>query len=312
MYRSRFFTLLAFLLVSLALSGCASFEYAKPAPAQKYPINFQTSQDTLSKMSSLPPGVYHVPDSHVFFSGHQNDSGPGLGRMFGLIGISASIMAASDHGAQMVKDAEKSLTIKLSKQLESAAKELITEQFSEEFAIANSGNRSTLLVSTSLIFAFVNATDVRPTIILKANILNQNKKSIWENRYFYVSGEVRPLIGENSWTINNAKNLKNAIENNMLIATKTLFTDISRPYSRSKSNLVKVQGKFPYSDALLEIVGYKLDESNDSLIFLPRLADQSTYAGIMVLEKSSIKHDTATINDEVLKILAMPEIMTKK
>lgn len=309
MYQNRFFTLLTFLFVSLALSGCASFEYAKPAPTQKYPINFQTSQDTLSKMSSLPPGVYHVPDSHVIFSGHQNDSGPG---MFGLIGISASIMAASDHGAQMVKDAEKGLTIKINKELEFAAKGLITEKFSEKFAIAKSGNRSTLLVSPSLIFAFVNDTDARPTIILKATLLNPDKKSIWENRYFYVSGEVRPLIGENSWTINNSKNLITAIELNIKIATQILLTDIARPYIRNQSNLVKVQGKFPYSDALLEVVGYKLDESNDKLIFLPRLADQSTYAGIMIFEKASIKHDTATINDEVLKILAMPEIMTKK
>src|SRR5437016_883240 len=90
----------ALLLAVLSLSGCATFELSKPAPAQQQPISVKLSTEELSGWSDLPMGVYRIPDSQVIISGHQKASGAGI--LFGVLGLAVTSAVNTAAGARAV------------------------------------------------------------------------------------------------------------------------------------------------------------------------------------------------------------------
>ncbi|NPC56050.1 hypothetical protein [Caenimonas soli] len=110
----------------LQLAGCASFEFAKPAPAQQQPLTLKVSGEELSGWTDLPIGVYRIPQSHVIISGHQKGQGAGL--LFGLIGVAVAHAANASSGADAVKSAEEQLRIKLTGQIETSIQRIVSSE----------------------------------------------------------------------------------------------------------------------------------------------------------------------------------------
>jgi hypothetical protein len=270
------------LLIFLILNGCATFEFTKSAPAQPLPINIQVTNEMPSKMSDLPLG-YQIPDSGVFIMGEQK-----IGTAFGIIGISASILADEARLSQTVNDVKNNFKIELIDYLTTASKNLISEGYGEYFTQKKAPGMPTLLISPALILAPVDKKELLPIVLLKVNLLNTSGSDVWETRYFVSSGEIRPLVGDGSWSTNDAEFLKKLIQKNTMIAMETVFADLSKPFKRDEKNLVKVKGRFTYYDGLAEFVGYKVRENKDWLTFIPIFSDQIINTGVTVVDKSSV------------------------
>ena len=285
----------------LALTGCASFEFAKAPPTEGRPIAMKNGGDELSGWSDLPIGVYRVPDSHVIISGHQKGHAAGL--LFGLVGVAVAHAANASAGADAVKSAEQSLRIKLDAPLEAAIRDIASSPgFAPTFTLAEQRGQTTLVVTPALVLSFVNDNALRPYVVLKASMLGSDSKPIWTTRYIASTGEPRALFGKDGWLEDGAAELHKAVRTNMRVAMRTLASDVSKPYARDEQKLVTVQGNFPYMKQRLQAVGYPLAEDDQYLTFVPKLGDVLVFAGVNVFDKTVVKFRPATKDDLPLKL----------
>lgn len=288
--------------VLLALGGCASFEYTKPAPKQQQPITLKNAGDQLSGWTDLPLGAYRVPDSHVIISGHQRGQGAGL--LFGLVGVALAHAANAGAGADAVKTAEQQLRIKLDAPLDAAIRDVATSAaHGSTFTLVERTGQMKLLVTPALILSFVTDDKLRPYVILKASLVGADAKPVWTTRYIASTGQPRPLFGAQGWLLDDAAELRKTIQTNLAVAMRTLATDVAKPYARDDQKLVMVQGNFPYVKQRLQAVGYPLTEDGQYLMFIPKLGDMLVFAGVNVLDKSAITFRAATTEDAVFKLV---------
>ena len=203
----------------LQLGGCASFEFAKPAPAQQQPLTLKVSGEELSGWTDLPIGVYRIPQSHVIISGHQTGQGAGL--LFGLVGVAVAHAANASSGADAVKSAEEQLRIKLTGQIETSIQRIVSsEPFRSHFTGSDRVGGSKLLLTPALVLSFVNDSSVRPFVVIKASMVASDGKPQWNTRYIASSGEARPLLGKDSWLENDGSELKRSVQANLDTAMK--------------------------------------------------------------------------------------------
>jgi hypothetical protein len=285
----------------LALSGCASFEFTKPPPAQQRPISIKSAGDELSGWNDLPLGVYRVPESHVIISGHQK--GQAAGMLFGLVGVAIVHAVNASSGADAVKTAEQSLRIKLHAPLEAAIRQVTASpEYASTFTAAEEPGQMKLLVTPALVLSFVSEEEVRPFVVLKASMVGSDPKPLWTTRYIASTGAARPLLGENGWLRDDAAELQKYLQANLQLAMRTLARDVSKPYPRDEGKLVVLQGNYPYIKQRLQTVGYPLDEDDRYLTFIPKLGDLLVFAGVNVFDKSVIKFRPATKEDPPFKL----------
>lgn len=96
-------------IVTLFLSGCASYDMTKSAPIKSETINIKYTNAELSGMTDLPVGTYRVPNSQVIISGHQKVGSAGL--LFGVVGLAVQGAVNSNKGKNATKSAEDMLKI---------------------------------------------------------------------------------------------------------------------------------------------------------------------------------------------------------
>ena len=269
----------------------------KPAPAQQQPISISFSNEELSGWSDLPPGVYRVPDSQTIISGHQKGGIAGI--LFGPLGVLAQSAMNSSHGGSATKDVQETLKINLTSDAQAIARTLTASgRFKDKFTSNENAELPRLSVSTAVALTFVDDTNVRPYVVLKASLYAAHAtESQWATRYMASNGAPRPLVGPNSWTANEGEELKKAIVGNLESAIDFMLKDVSSPYERDANHLVLIQGSFPYVRKRLQLVGYQLAEDERSLVFVPRLGDVLVFAGVNIMDKSVTIHRPAKEGD---------------
>ncbi|MBG9389906.1 hypothetical protein [Caenimonas aquaedulcis] len=276
--------LCAFVLVQLA--GCASFEFAKPMPAQTQVVGVRVSGEELSGWSDLPIGVYRVPESQVIISGHQK--GQAAGMLFGLVGVAIAHAANASAGADAVRDAEKQLHIHLNEPLKASINGLLSSgAFGAKFA-ADSAAGPRLQLTPALVLSFVNDSDVRPYVIIRTSLVGTDGKSQWNTRYIASTGESHALLGTGGWLENDASLLKATVQRNLDLATRALASDVSRPAPRDDNRMHVVQTHYPFVKPKFQSPGYLLAEDDATLTFVPRIGDIIVFAGVNVLDKKAV------------------------
>ncbi|HVZ46107.1 MAG TPA: hypothetical protein VHA82_20035 [Ramlibacter sp.] len=286
----------------LALGGCASFEFTKPAQVQQRPITLKNGGDELSGWTDLPIGVYRVPGSQVVISGHQKGQGASL--LFGLVGVAVAHAANASAGAEAVKAAEQSLHIKLDAPLERSIREITASPaYSSTFTLSEKPGQMKLLVTPGVILSFVTEDTLRPYVVLKATLMGSEPKPVWTGRYIASTGAPRALLGDSGWLENGAADLHKTIEIDLSVAIRTLATDVTKPYARNDQNLVMVEGNLPYLKRRVSVVGYPLAEDDQYLTFIPKIGDAAVFAGVNILDKTTIKFHPATKDDAVFKLM---------
>lgn len=285
-----------------SITGCASFEFTKPAPAQQQPITVKLSGEDLSGMTDLPIGTYRIPDSQVILSGHQK--GQAAGMLFGLIGVAITHAVNADAGAKAVKDTEDILRVKLNEPLMAeVARATSQAPLNAKFTSSGNGTAPELLLTPGLVLTYLNDADVRPFVVIKASLTGADKKPIWTTRYIASTGASRPLAGDGSWTDQNGAALKSTMQASIEQAVRVMLNDVSNPYKRDDAALSTVQGQFPFMKQRLQLMGYKLTEDDRYLAFIPKLGDVLVFAGVNVLDKQDALARDATKEDVNFKVI---------
>jgi hypothetical protein len=288
----------AFSLVLLVLlTGCASFNMTKQPPLQSKPPALAFTPGGLSKWSDAPIGVYRVPESDVFISGHQK--GAGFGMFFGLIGVAVENAVGSAKGKEVVGTVESALRIELTPQAQEIATRLLgSERFAGSFAERSADGSPELSVVTSVVATFVNNVDVRPYVVLKASMREPGaREPLWTTRYIASAGEARRMVGEDSWTSDDGARFKASVAQNLERAIKAMLTDVSGRHARDDNDLMFVQGGFPFIKQKVQAVGYRIFEDDDSIAFIPKVGDVIVFAGVNVMDKTVTMHRPATKED---------------
>lgn len=294
------------LIISLMMTGCATYKMTVPAPVKSDTISIKYNNKKLSGWSDLPMGTYSVPNSQVIISGHQKGGGAGL--LFGVIGVAVQGAINSAGGEDAIENLEKRLQISLTSQAQSATEKLIAEKGLESrFTTSSDQIGETLSVSSAVIITFVNDTDVRPYVLLKANLTDSHSsKAIWSTRYIASTGKPHPLAGSDSFTSGDGALLKSTITKALENAIKFMLADISSPQSRDNTQLTKMQSYFPYVKQQIETVGYVVGEDEESIVFIPKLGDVMTFSGVNIIDKSMAIYREANKNDSYFKIVDAP------
>lgn len=290
-------------VATMGLGGCASFNRTKPAPAQQQPIAVRFTGAELSAWSDMPAGVYRVPDSQVIVSGHQKGGATGL--LFGVIGVAVQSAINSSAGKDATKNVEDALRISLTSEAQRVTQDLLASgRFSGQFIQSTDAAGPTLDVTSAVVLTFVNATDARPYVLLKADLATaKGAKQSWETRYIASSGQPRPLSGANSWTADGGAILRSTVYEDLRHAIEVMLKDVSHPYVRDDTKLTTVQGYFPYLKERAQAVGYELGEDDRSVYFIPKLGDLIVFSGVNIMDKALTSHRSAAKDDAVFKIV---------
>lgn len=288
---------------SLLLTGCASFDNTKPAPAQAQPIAVKFTDEAVSGWTDLPVGTHRVPDSQVIISGHQKGGAAGI--LFGPLGLLVQGAVNSNIGEGATKDVKPALQLNITKRAQDIADAMVDSgRFTKVFTTKGDGPNTTLNVKSAVAVTFVGDTEVRPYVVLKASLdAVKDKQPGWSTRYIASSGQARPLVGSGSWTENAGESLKQSVDESLQRAVRFMLEDVASPSARDDNQLTLVQGYFPYVKQRFQTVGYKIAEDDQSITFIPKLGDVLVFTGVNVMDKAATTYRPATKDDAVFKML---------
>ncbi|ARU56495.1 hypothetical protein OLMES_2434 [Oleiphilus messinensis] len=204
----RYMLFFKILILSLMMTGCATYKMTLPAPVKSDDINIEYNDKPLSGWNELPLGAYRVPDSQVIITGHQKGAAAGL--LFGVVGVAVADAVNTAVGKATVENLERSLQISLTTQAQTVTRRMIFEKGLENrFSTSQDHTEQTLSVSSAVIITFINDIEVRPYVQLKAELIdNRSSKTIWSTRYIASTGKPHRLAGNDSYTFDDGALLK--------------------------------------------------------------------------------------------------------
>ena len=292
---------LAFAL--LGANGCATYENLSPAPKQTQAINIVVDQNELSGGSDLPIGALHVDDAPLIISGHQSNNSGAM--MFGLIGALIADQMGESEAEERIKLVKERLKLGMDGFFYEAVADGITRpEFKGKFIQAdNTTAGPTLRVTPVLLLSYVDETNVKAFVELKLGLYDNDKNRVWSSRYFSSNGKALPLAGDVSWTANNNAVIRESVKTSLRQLVHVMLSDMSHAYVRDENQMYMVQDYFPYVKQKVEVMGYKLAEEEDYIVFAPKLGDVMVFSGINLIKKDIASPRVAKQDQPVFRII---------
>lgn len=270
------------------------------APAAEGPTQVAFSTKAVSKWTDLPLGTYRVPNSDVIISGHQKS---GAGILFGVVGVAIQNSVQKSNGKEALASAEQALTISIDEEANALLQAAMADPARAGKFTAEATPGRTYEVTGAVVMSFASGQDVLPYVVLRVKLLDGGGSKLWTTRYIASSGARKPLVGDDSWTSADGAVLRTQVSGLLKTAIDTMLTDIATPYPRDEASLVTARGYFPHVNKPLEVVGYKLAEADGRLLFLPKLGTTIVFAGVNVLDTSTMAVTPFAKGDKPLKLL---------
>lgn len=292
----------------LLVGGCATEPPPKNTTSFGTAIVIAFSNEGLSSFSQIPMGTYHVPNSQVLISGFERGNALviALGAVGGIAMASAASAVATDSsaGRAAVQSEEGALQLSLESLAQQILPTLLTDNgLSQKFTQAPTPTATVLKVGGDVILQFFDNRDVRPFVVLSANLISARGISLWTTRYVASVGGPRPLAGDDSWTSDAGSILKSTVLSELQRALRVMLLDVSSPYARDKDNKVAVEGYFPFMRKHLQVVGLRLADYTDWFAFSPNMPSTSLLSGVNIMDKSVASYRPATSGDSRIKAL---------
>lgn len=257
-------------------------------------------------INDVPLGVYHLPDSNIYMSGHQKGGLAGL--LFGPVGMLAQGAVNAQAGKDAVGGAQNALRFDVSKEVgDDIGAALRSPRYGQAFRLASLGEGSggpEMTVYAYAVITFVNDTDVRPYVLLK--VVPKSGQTVsprHTTRYICCGGEATPFAGDHGLTANDGEGLRQLLTREVDEAVNLMLTDIAHPYARDDQHKIAVEGQFPFVRPRVRTVGYLLSEDQDSIVFTPQLNNAVVFAGVEKVDKGWIAFHPATKKDPGFQIL---------
>jgi hypothetical protein len=254
-------------------------------------------------LNDIPLGGYRVPDTNIIISGHQKGGAAGL--LFGPVGMLAQGAVNAQVGKDAVSGTQSALRFDVPKQAEDDMRAVLQSgQYGQAFTLdgANGGTELTVYAYASI--TFVNDTDARPYVILKAVPKSQPSGGrLKPVRYICCVGEALPLAGDQGLAANGGERLQQILKHETDEAVKLMLTDVRHPYPRDDQSQISVDSHFPFVRQRFRVTGYALADDPDAIVFAPHLSNMIVFAGVMKMDKAAITYHLATKQDSPFKIL---------
>lgn len=287
-------------VVLMHLVGCATYEYAKPAPGPPQHATVEVAGDLFASSLDLPVGAYRIPDSQVIVTGQPKGLTAGI--LFGPLGVAIAHAANANTVAQSVQGAEAALRVPIGARLEAAvAQALRLPSLQDRFAIAPDKGSARLTLTPALVLCYVSDTHVHPFVVVKARLLGPDQRALWETRYLGSTGPSRPLTGSGSWVEADAAALGDSVQATADQIVEFLLDDLATPFPRDAAQRVAVEGPFPYLHSRMKFVGVKLTENARYVAVIPRLGDAGLLAGVHVVDKQIATIRPAGADEPILQ-----------
>jgi hypothetical protein len=278
-------------LMLLVVGGCASFERMTPPPGQQQGVAVSVSETMPSAMNDMTIGVYQVPDSRVYISGHQRGQAASL--MFGLLGAAIAHGANQERGKGLVGDSDKSLKYDLVTATNGALAAKLKQHGEQKAFMAADGKPAkgshNLSVIPYVVLTYTSDILVRPFVVLKASMQNPAGTEIWWSRYVSVVLQERPLTGEKSWSQDDGKPLKEAVARALDDVADVVARDVVGKLPRSAAREVNLKARYVFVQQELDLPGQLVESNGNSVIFIPKVGDVVVFAGVNIFPRELVK-----------------------
>ena len=276
--------IIAFL--AIAATGC-THALSQPMPDMKGQLALKVLNERPSKMNDMPLGVYQIPDTSVYVSGHQGAAGVGM--LFGIIGVAAAHAAAQSTAERKTQDATNQLKVNLRSLTEQVVvDELALRADSGRFAPAGGAGAGTIEIIPYLVVNFIGEDRVRFWVALKASLRDASGDEKWKAKYHAGVGEARPLTGADGWASEDGSRVREVVGRNLRLAVDALLRDASGTLPRGTGRAVTIKTQWIWMKPFLESKAAVLEETEDTLTVVPDVMDGLVFAGVNILDKKSI------------------------
>jgi len=277
---------LVVVLAGIAATGCAH-ALSQPMPELKGQLALKVLTEQPSKMNDMPLGVYQIPDTSVYVSGHQGASNVGM--LFGIIGVAAAHAAAQSTGEKKTQDATTHLKVDLRSITEQMlADELSRRADSGRFAPVGSAGNGTIEIIPYLVVNFIGEDRARFWVALKTSLKDAGGEEKWKTKYHAGVGEARPLTGEGGWASDDGGPVRDVVGKNLRLAIDALLRDASGTLPRGTGRTVAIKTQWVWMKPFFESRAAVLEETEDTLVVVPDVMDGFVFAGVNILDKKSI------------------------
>jgi hypothetical protein len=299
-------------LCQIFLVGCAN-THSKPPNLKNEFVVLRVSNNLMSTFSEVPIGTHKVAHGDVLVSDYPTNKTKDLaqgsamaGAMFGPIG---ALAVASANNAQISKATEARIAA-VKPMLQLPVKDFVTAYVSEAVSSPayknrfGSDDRATatarlfLDLTPALVLTYLDDGHVQASLVIKialTNVKTNPPMVSWRSRYTSsVDGAKRPMAGPNSWTDEDAKDLKAFLTKNIKLSLDNLLADLVAPAPRDDANLLLVETHVPFMKSRLQLKGNKIAEDQDHLVLAAAASDMHTFSGVHVLDKKLITQQPAS------------------
>lgn len=310
MLRVAFSRYLPIIACVATLAGCASFRNAEPFPKEQKQVAVEVSKELPSTWSEMPTGVYAVPNTRLFVSGHQ--AGQGASIFFGPLGVLVGSAINAERGKSMLGD-DKSLA---NQDLVSATEQLVKDGIAADgttnlkFGPGTTGTAQLTLLPFGVL-SFVNDTDVRPYVVVRTTLKDASGTQVWSTRYIAASAEARPFTGDNGWFKDGAQPLRLALEQSLRRTIDVLMRDVAGKTARDPKKWSYIGGQYAFVKQPLKVKGNMVVEEPDYIAFTPHLGDVLVFTGVNIFDRKIVTITGATEQDPNLTKFELPEPAAK-
>jgi len=297
---ARLRLILLLLLASTPLHVLANPTATLAAPPERGLTQMEFSADQMSRVTDLPAGAYRVPNSDVVISGHQRGRTAPFA-LFGEVGMAIRGSVNAYNGKDAMASAEQALTFSIDEEAKTKLQAAMAEPDYAALFTSDANTHRRYEITGSVALCFANQRDVLPYVVLRVKLLDKRDATLWSTRYIASAGARKPLAGDGSWTADNT--LRPHVSKLLDLAIATMLKDIAHPYPRDEASLITLRGYFLHDNNPLQLVGYKLAEENGRMLFLPMLGASFVFAGVNILDTTSVVPAPTVTGDEPLKVL---------
>jgi hypothetical protein len=275
-------------LTALLAAGCGH-AMSTPMPDVKGTISIRVVNEEMP-FPQLPLGTYRIPDTAVYVSGHQDEAYPAeTARVFGLLGIWMAHGAAQHIGETKTKDAQTHLSVDLVALAEqSLADELARKDYANRIAPGGEATGGSLEVIPFAVVTFISQGRARLWVGLKVSLVGPDGTRVWKTRYHAGVGDDRRLTGEESWTADDGTLVRDTIRRNLRLVLDALLRDASGQLRRGPSRGYRVSAQWLWFPNLYTRNALVLEETDEVVVVLPDVSDDSQIVGVSILDKKSI------------------------
>ena|SRR2546425_1447560 len=272
-------------VIAIVATGCAH-ALSQPMPDLKGQLAVKVLNEQPSTMNDMPLGVYQIPDTSVYVSGHQGASNVGL--LFGIIGVAAAHAAAQSTGEKKTQEAQAHLRIDLRMLTEEALTQELARRADGRFVPPDGARVSSLEVIPYVVVNFIGEDKARFWVVLKTALKDASGDQKWKTRYHAGVGEARPLTGEGGWASDDGAPVREVVRRNLRLAVDALLRDASGGLPRGTGRTVLVKTQWVWMKPFFERNAEVLEETEDALTVVPDAPDGFVFAGVNILDKKSI------------------------